>query len=143
MIKGRREIMFSRCPFPPYSYPWDNRLSSVIDEGQHYFIKPGNSILWPPTNGFREWVDRLIQSGRTTLVMGGCTLNSCVRVSALEVRKRFEEQDLRVMVDLSLCGGRTGNYVKSSFFGGRSSVESAVREMWEAGVQVVPRLSWE
>ncbi|HEX9023498.1 MAG TPA: hypothetical protein VF799_06650, partial [Geobacteraceae bacterium] len=50
------ETMLTRCPFPPDSYNWDERLSGIVDD-RPYFVKPGNSVLWPPTNGFAEWVD--------------------------------------------------------------------------------------
>jgi nicotinamidase-related amidase len=135
-IKGRIETLFSRCPFPPDSYDWDEPLVEVIDPDQHYFVKPGNNILWPRTNGFREWVIDLLARGKTTLVLGGCTLNSCVRVSAVEVQRCFADHGLQVVVDLSLCGGRRGNYVESSEFSGRSSVAAAIQEMISAGVRV-------
>ncbi|MHC4945434.1 MAG: hypothetical protein ACYTG7_20675, partial [Planctomycetota bacterium] len=113
-IKGRMEIMFSRCPFPPGSYDWDRRVAESIDAKQLYFVKPGNSILWPLTNGFRTWVDCLLERGKKHLIIGGCTLNSCVRVSAVEVQRSFSGRGLQVVVDLGLCGGRTRNYIKSS-----------------------------
>lgn len=141
-MRGQMEIMFSRCPFPPGSYDWDAGLASVLDSRQSYFIKPGNSILWPPTNGFRAWVDGLLARGKNHLVIGGCTLNSCVRVSAVEVQRAFSDKGLRTIVDLSLCGARLGNYVQSPEFHGLSSVDAAAREMASAGVRVVPRLSW-
>jgi nicotinamidase-related amidase len=141
-IEGRVETLFSRCPFPPGSYDWDERVSDRIDAGQLYFVKPGNSILWPPTNGSADWVDGLLDRGKTVLVMGGCTLNSCVRVSAVEIQRRFSDRGLQVVVGLPLCGGRTSNYVKSAEFKGMSSVEAAVREMESAKVRVVPDLKW-
>jgi hypothetical protein len=141
-LEGRIETMFSRCPFPPASYDWDPCLMEVLPDRQAYFVKPGNSILWPPTNGFQTWVEGMLDRGKSFLVIGGCTLNSCVRVSAVEVQKRFASAGLQVVVDLSLCGGRTGNYRPSSEFGGLSSVASAIEEMASAGVRVVPRLPW-
>jgi hypothetical protein len=139
----RIETMFSRCPFPPDSYEWDNRLAEIIDSRQLYFIKPGNSILFPSTNGFREWVTRCINNGRKTLVMGGCTLNSCLRVSSIETQNLFNGEKLRVVVDLNLSGARTSNFISSSMYGGLSAVEYAVREMTAAGVTVVRRVKWE
>jgi len=127
--------MFTRCPFPPESYDWDERIAKVLGEKQLYFVKPGNSALWPPTNGFEDWVRDLLERGKGTLCIGGCTLNSCVRVSAIETKRRFEE--LEVIVDLALCGARRANYIASKTFGGVSSVESAVRQMQDAGVVVV------
>ena len=142
-LDRRVDTMFTRCPFPPDSYAWDERLSPVVDDSQLYFVKPGNSVLWPPTNGFAKWADHLIQRGRTTLVLGGCTLNSCLRVSAVETQRSFADRGLRVAVDLSLAGARASNYAPSELFGGMSAVESSVREMIAAGVRVAPQISWE
>ena len=140
-IYHRAEVMFTRCPFPPDSYDWDERFKGIIDAGQHYFIKPGNSVLRPSSNGFREWLEGMISRGITTLVMGGCTLNSCVRVSAVETMKYFSYSGLEVIVDLSLCGARATNYANSAQFGGTSSVETAIREMMANGVTVTERVS--
>jgi len=141
-IYERMEIMFTRCPFPPGSYDWDDRLAGIVDRNQLYFIKPGNSVLFPPFNGFKEWVKRCLDHGKSTLVMGGCTLNSCVRVSSIETLTRFKDKNLQVVVDISLCGARMRNFIPSSLYGGLSAVESAVRQMTGAGVQVVRRVEW-
>ena len=142
-LYGRMEIMFSRCPFPPGSYDWDGRLAAIIDSRQHYFIKPGNSILFPPLNGFREWLTRCIEGGIRTLVIGGCTLNSCVRVSAIDIQQMFKSNHLQVVVDLSICGARLRNYLPSPLYGEVSAVASAVSQMTTAGVQVVRRVEWQ
>lgn len=142
-LDRRVETMFTRCPFPPDSYAWDERLSGVVDEAQLYFVKPGNNALWPPGNGFRRWADHLARRGKTTLLMGGCTLNSCLRVSAVETQRCFAGRGLRVAVDLSLAGARTSNYLPSALFGGMSAVESAVREMLAAEVRVAAHVTWE
>jgi nicotinamidase-related amidase len=141
-LPRRPELMFTRCPFPPESYGWDDALQAVVEPDQHYFIKPGNSVLEPASNGFRQWVQRLLAEGRNTLVMGGCTLNSCVRVSAKETFAVFREQGLRLVVDLSLCGARASNYHASPLFGGMSAVEAALAEMDAAGVVLAQRLLW-
>ena len=142
-LDRRVETMFTRCPFPPDSYAWDERLGGVVDDSQLYFVKPGNSVLWPPTNGFHKWAEHLVQRGKKALVMGGCTLNSCLRVSAQETQRCFADRGLRVAVDLSLAGARTSNHVPSELFGGRAAVEAAVREMTAAGVRVTPQVTWE
>jgi hypothetical protein len=100
-------------------------------------------VLWPSTNGFREWVGGLLKRGRRTLIMGGCTLNSCLRVSSIEVQREFGDRGLQVVVDLSVSGARLSNYLQSKGFNGRSSVEEAVKEMISAGVIVVPHTQWE
>lgn len=133
----RVEIMFTRCPFPPGSYGWDEGVESAISEPQPYFVKPGNSVMRPPTNGFREWVVNLLGRGKTTLVLGGCTLNSCIRVSAVEIARSFGASGLRVVVDAGLCAARTGNFSPSDLFGGASPAETAVDQMLDAGVEVV------
>lgn len=136
------ETMFTRCPFPSESYHWDDRFDVIVDPKQLYFIKPGNSVLFPPTNGYREWVEGLIRNGKTTLVIGGCTLNSCVRVSAIETQNYFKDAGLQVVVDLSLSGARTSNFMRSPWSDGSSHVESAVRDMIRAGVRVVQCVRW-
>ncbi len=136
-LQGCVDTMFTRCPFPPGSYEWDGAIEPLIDPSQLYFLKPGNSVMWPPTNGFREWVEGLLIQGKKTLIIGGCTLNSCVRVSALETLAFFGSRGLRVVVDLNLCAARSCNATPSPQFGGLSSVEAAVCEMREAGVDVI------
>lgn len=136
------ETMFTRCPFPPCSYNWDDALAGIIDTKQLYFIKPGNSVLYPPTNGFREWVDRFISDGKKMLVIAGCTLNSCVRVSAIETQQYFKNKGLQIVVDLSLAGARTSSFRPASLYGGLSAVESAVQEMIDAGVRVTQYIRW-
>ena len=130
------ETMFTRCPFPPCSYDWDDAFTGIIDTRQLYFIKPGNSVLFPSTNGFREWVENVINAGKKILVIGGCTLNSCVRKSSIETQNCFKNRNLQIIVDLSMSGARTSNYMHSSLYGGFSAVESAIREMIGAGVRV-------
>lgn len=139
---GQMEIMFTRCPFPADSYGWAGQLSGILDRDQLYFIKPGNSVLFPHTNGFREWVGRCMDHGIKTLIMGGCTLNSCIRVSSIETARKFRDRNLQVVVDLSLSGARTQNYVSSPAFNGLSAVESAVAQMRDEGIQVVRQIEW-
>ena len=140
---GQMEIMFTRCPFPVDSFGWAGRLSDILDRDQLYFIKPGNSILFPPTNGFRQWVSRCIDHGKKTLIMAGCTLNSCVRVSSIETSRKFQNRNLQVVVDLSLSGARTKSYISSPAFNGLSAVESAVGQMLDEGIQVVRQIEWK
>ena len=142
-IYGRMEIMFTRCPFPPGSYDWDDRLAGIIDSKQPYFIKPGNSVFFPPLNGFKDWLEHCITKGKRTLIIGGCTLNSCVRISSIETMDRFKNRNLRVVVDLSICGARLRNFLPSSLYEGVSAVESAISQMKAAGVQVVRRVEWQ
>ncbi len=137
------ETMFTRCPFPGSSFDWDRRLCSVLDDKEPFFIKPGNSVLWPPNNGYREWVESFVARGKNRLVMGGCTLNSCVRVSAMDTVQLFKDSGLQVIADLSICGARTCNYVPSTEYDGISSVESAIRQMKAAGVQVIHSIIWQ
>ena len=139
---GQMPVMFTRCPFPPDSYQWDDQLAGIIDGNQLYFIKPGNSVLFPPTNGFKEWVKNCIDRGRVNLVMGGCTLNSCVRVSAIETQQYFKHENLQVVVNINLCGARARNFKASMQFGGISAIDSAVEQMLAAGVRVVNGVIW-
>ncbi len=139
----RMDIMFTRCPFPPESYLWEHQLANIIDPSQLYFIKPGNSVLFPPLNGFRQWVNKGIDRGKRFLIMGGCTLNSCIRVSAMESQAHFIDNQLQVVVDLRLCGARARNFKSSAMYGGLSAVESAIHQMQTAGIEVVSGIEWQ
>lgn len=139
---GKMPVMLTRCPFPPESYQWDDQLAEIISPNQLYIIKPGNSVLFPPGNGFTEWVENWIEKGRLNLIIGGCTLNSCVRMSAIETLNAFKHKNLRVIVDLNLCGARARNFEPSQKFKGVSAVASAVEQMQEAGVNVVNGVKW-
>ena len=141
-LRPRLEVVLTRCPFPPESYDWDDRVAGTISPAEPYFVKPGNSVLWPPTNGFADWLTGLVDEGRHTLVVGGCTLNSCVRVSAIDVLQHVGHRGLAVVVDLSLCGARAENFRPSPLFGGVSPVASAIAQMRAAGVRVVRRAEW-
>ena len=142
-VYGNIDTMFTRCPFPPDSYDWHDPLVEVIGESHRYFIKPGNSVMFPPTNGFQRWVEQCIEGQKTTLVFGGCTLNSCLRVSSMETFRYFKNRSLQVVVDLSLSGARLRNFKKSPNYGGRSAVESAIHQMTNAGVKVVRHVNWK
>ena len=128
------DLAFTRCPFPVDSYGWDRGMDKVLPPEQPYFVKPGNSALWPPTNGVAAWLAARQDQGATRLHIGGCTLNSCVRVTATEIRQQFPT--LRIWVELDLCGARAANHRPSPEFGGLSSVEAAIQEMEAAGVVV-------
>jgi len=141
-LGGKKEVMFTRCPFPPGSYGWDRSFAAILNADQPYFVKPGNSVLFPPFNGFREQIERCLDNGIHTLVIGGCTLNSCVRVSSVEVQQYFQNR-LQVVADVSLCGARVSNYAPSATFGGVSAVESAIRQMTDAGVRAVRYVAWQ
>ena len=76
-------------------------------------------------------------------MLAGCTLNSCVRVSALAARQRFAARNLKVVVAVGLCGARAGNYRPSGPIGSRSPVQAAVDQMQAAGVRVARQAEWQ
>ncbi len=142
VLYQRVEVLFSRCPFAPDGYRWDPALEPIVRDDQPYFLKPSNNLLLPEGNGCRNWLEALEERGIRTLVMGGCTLNSCVRVSAVALARVFSRHRLQVVVDLSLCGARTSNYLNAPQFDGISPVEAGLREMRSAGVIAAGQVSW-
>jgi hypothetical protein len=56
--------MFTRCPFPPGSYDWDDRLAEIIDNKQLYFIKPGKSVLIPPSMVLKNGLSAVSNAAR-------------------------------------------------------------------------------
>lgn len=131
------DCMFTRCPFPPDSYDWDEKVKKQIPNDQPYFIKPGNSVLFPPTNGFKEWIDFILEHGKKNLLIAGCTFNSCVRVSSIETQSLYKNNNLQVVVDLKMCGARASNYMPTPLFDGKSAVENAIDQMINAGIKII------
>ena len=121
-----------------------------------------NNIL--DAKGAHDWFRGLRLKGINTVVIGGCTTTSCVRVSAIEVQKQFKS-DLQVYVDLNICGARTSNEIKrcseciqqylnqdgdydndckkcTSAEDKMSPVDLAVNDMKDKGVMVVNAFDW-
>jgi hypothetical protein len=90
----------------------------------------------------KYWIDYGIRKMEIETSDYRCTLNSCVRVSSIETVDHIKNRNLRVVVDLSICGARSGSFLPSSLYAGESAVESAIRQMTAAGVQVAGRVEW-
>lgn len=118
-VSADTRVLVTQCPFPTASdfelYPpvRDALLSWSSSRGASVkrVVKPGNSVL--RASGAIQWFDEAVADGVRTVVIAGCTLTSCVRVSATDVHRRYgSSYGLRTCVDLSLCGARASNYVK-------------------------------
>eukprot|EP00727_Mastigamoeba_balamuthi_P006974 m51a1_g2898 hypothetical protein (190) ;mRNA; f:463293-463862 len=126
-------LALTQCPFwRPSDRALDPRIASLAPAGTPVFAKPDNDIL--ELGDFAPWVRA---RGLRAVVFGGCTTNSCVRVSA--VRTKRELPGLAVRVALDLCGARAANYLPQPHTGGVPPVAAAVEEMRAAGVEVIER----
>jgi len=120
-------VLVTQCLFPTaYDFalypPVNDALAARDETTIKRVIKPGNSIL--QARGAPQWFDEFVASsndGVPTVVFGGCTLTSCVRVSALDLCKRYTDKlsklstsprRLNVCVDLNLCAARASNYIR-------------------------------
>ena len=141
----RAPVLATRCPFRPPD-------CDAIDgfELVPFTIKPSMDA----TAYDDERLLAFLGCGVRTLVVGGCTTTSCVRVSSRAIKKR--RPGLDVVCDLSLCAARESNYLKNavddpdlvgiySHAGcvGKSAVDLAVDQMREDGVRVVDRFDWD
>jgi len=139
---------------PPDSEPISLLEDHYKSHGIQWVWKPNTNILEAP--GFAQWLEAHLQNGVRTLIVGGCTTTSCVRLSSQAVQRQYGDQGLQVVVDLSLCGARTDNYdpvqtlrdrklvrIYGDAAVGRSAVELAVAQMREAGVEVVDSYNWD
>jgi len=119
--------------------------------------KPTMDVTW--TRKFWKWLNAQSEAGIGTLVVGGCTTTSCVRVSSQQIARRLPEHGLegklRVVVDLDICGARSDNYLPNAdkdsvlvrtygkeYCAGKSAVDLAVFQMRQAGVEVVHGFAW-
>jgi len=168
-------LLMTYCPFPTaFDFalypPIGDALASRSAAAIKKVIKPGNSILH--AHGAAQWFDDFAANSvddPPTVVLGGCTLTSCIRVSALHLHSRYSDNSasqpkLNICVDLNLCAARASNYVRRCHscltryltFYGRSSqpctcrsevdlispVDKAVSDMRDAGVRVFESFDW-
>ena len=141
----RAPVLATRCPFQPPD-------CDAIDgfELVPFTIKPSMDA----TAYDDERLLAFLGCGVRTLVVGGCTTTSCVRVSSRAIKKR--RPGLDVVCDLSLCAARESNYLKNAVddpdlvgiyshagCAGKSAVDLAVDQMRGDGVRVVDRFDWD
>lgn len=168
---GLRNVptLMTRTPaFEGNDFELHESLTAVVGKNQRYVLKPTTSVMH--ARGFKEWVEEeLLKQGINTLVMGGCTTTSCVRVSSVSTQRAFAKKGLQVVVDLNLCGARKRNFVQRCpsclelymRFGDIDSsrnprctcsdvgdevispVEKAVQCMRDANVEVVETFDWK
>ncbi|XP_078587443.1 uncharacterized protein LOC144868749 isoform X3 [Branchiostoma floridae x Branchiostoma japonicum] len=165
LVKLQKDVpvLLSRCPVGGYDLDWAEELEEVVSAKMYpSVLKYDTNIL--DAAGFTEWLGKVMRSGVSTLVVGGCTTTSCVRVSSSQIQRYFSNKGLQVVVDLSLCGARDSNYVprcqacmdKYMMYGMDSTcdmcvtpgvpavspVDQAAEDMKKSGVQVVQQFDW-
>eukprot|EP01105_Mastigella_eilhardi_P006686 TRINITY_DN1822_c0_g1_i1.p2 TRINITY_DN1822_c0_g1~~TRINITY_DN1822_c0_g1_i1.p2 ORF type:complete len:237 (+),score=93.33 TRINITY_DN1822_c0_g1_i1:60-713(+) len=151
-------VLCTRCPFwSQRDFAYDESVAARL-AGAPCFIKPDNDVF--EADGWHEhmsrWLDRCTAAAGAQpglpvarLVVGGCTLTSCVRVSARETQLAYAARGLEVVVDVSLCGARLANYDSAStpthppFRINESPVQCALRQLREVGVHVVHQFDWD
>lgn len=145
-------VMCTKCYTEGEEADYDDTLRPLL-AGVPCIWKPSTDVTINPK--FHEWFQKCLSMGVRTLVIGGCTTTSCVRVSSQSVREAYPDAGLRVVVDLSLCGAREDNYLPNAdqhpglvrIYGlkactGASAVDLARRQMCANGVEVVDSFDW-
>ena len=79
---------------PPDSEPISLLEDHYKSHGIQWVWKPNTNILEAP--GFAQWLEAHLQNGVRTLIVGGCTTTSCVRVSSQAVQRQYGDQGLQV-----------------------------------------------
>jgi hypothetical protein len=69
--------------------------------------KPHTNLSICP--GVRQWLSEQLEA-KLDIVIGGCTITSCVRHSSIEIKKMFPQ--LNLFVDQNLCAARKDNYIQ-------------------------------
>ena len=144
-------LLTTRVPYPPPDCDVDPSVSLLATAP--YVVKPTMDVT-AHGDPFHRWMREQLSRGVKTLVVGGCTTTSCVRVSSQAIVRAYGPR-LDVVVDLSLCAARAANYEKTAaedadllaIYGadlcrGRSAVDLAAWQMEQAGVRVVPSFEW-
>ena len=67
--------------------------------------KPHTNLCLCPTA--RQWLRKQLEA-QLDVVIGGCTITSCIRNSSIQIKNMFPE--LNLFVDQNLCAARLDNY---------------------------------
>ncbi|XP_069101270.1 uncharacterized protein [Argopecten irradians] len=156
-------VLLTQCPFlNPQDRAFYSSVKGLFEERNYPVVyKYGTNIM--EAEGAESWVRSMIERQVDTIVIGGCTTTSCVRVSSVALRRHFKHAPVQFIVDLTMCGARDDNYVKRCdacmefymFSGGTrncelcvssedltSPVELAKEYMSNAGVIVKEQFDW-
>ncbi|CAK0839215.1 unnamed protein product [Prorocentrum cordatum] len=101
-------VLCTKCYTEGEEADYDDDLKPLL-AGAPCFWKPTTDIT--RNSHFHKWFEERLSAGMQTLVIGGCTTTSCVRVSSQAIRRMYPDSTLRVVVDLSLCGARVSNFL--------------------------------
>jgi hypothetical protein len=87
--------------------PITNELSQrdFVSISQTY--KPHTNLSICP--GVRQWLQEQLET-KLDIVIGGCTITSCIRDSSIQMKTMFPQ--LNFYVDQNLCAARKDNYIK-------------------------------
>jgi hypothetical protein len=87
--------------------PIANELSQRKFHSITRAYKPHTNLSICP--GVHQWLHEQLEA-KLDVVIGGCTITSCVRDSSIQMKKMFSQ--LNFYVDQNLCAARKDNYVQ-------------------------------
>lgn len=157
-------VLMTQCPFLDLEdRDFDPSVKSIVKERKYPVIyKYDTNIM--DADGIDQWMKSILDKQIQTVLIGGCTTTSCVRVSSMNLKRHYLSYPVDFMVDLSLCGARQSNYVKrcrfcmSQYMAHRdvlcgkcdqageellSPVDKTVESMRAIGVKVTESYEWE
>lgn len=97
-----------------FSHPDRQIFEPILNEiSQRGFLSITHAYK-PHTNlsicsGVRRWLNEQFES-KLDIVIGGCTITSCIRDSSIQIKKMFPQ--LNLFVDQNLCAARKDNYIE-------------------------------
>ncbi|CAF0764208.1 unnamed protein product [Adineta steineri] len=104
-------ILISQTGFSHYDRqifePINNELSQRKFHSITHTYKPHTNLSICP--GVQQWLNEQLEA-KLDIVIGGCTITSCVRDSSIQMKKKFPE--LNFFVDENLCAARKDNYLE-------------------------------
>ncbi|XP_033745931.1 uncharacterized protein LOC117331355 [Pecten maximus] len=156
-------VLLTQCPFiNPKDRAFHSSVKELFEERNYPVVNKYNTNILE-ADGAEFWVRSMLERQVDTIVIGGCTTTSCVRVSSMALCQNFKHDPVQFIVDLSLCGARDSNYIKRckacmqlymntgetrncdlcvSSSGLTSPVDLAVECMSNAGVIVKEQFDW-
>jgi hypothetical protein len=104
-------ILISETGFSNHDRQIFEAISNELSQGEFLSItrtfKPHTNLSICP--GVRQWLYEQLEA-KLDIVIGGCTITSCIRDSSIQMKKMFPQ--LNFFVDQNLCGARKDNYIE-------------------------------
>lgn len=120
----------------------DDLDDAICVDGQWYTVQKAENDATTEKR-FTDWLNNeIIQREKSSVIVTGCTLTTCVSQTAMSMRKilnNANKERTKIVAPLDLIGSRESQAKKAS--GGKSKNDRVIEEMRDTGITVIDSLN--